>query len=295
MKVVFIGCVHFSKAMLEHIMTIDCIEVVGVITKKGSKINDDFSFLQPVALLHNIPCFFYNNKDDNDALYLWVKEKEPDVIYCFGWSHLLREDLISIPKIGVIGYHPAALPKNRGRHPFIWALALGLKETASTFFFIDPGVDSGDILDQVSIKIEDTDNVFSLYQRATELAMRQVEVFSPKLADDTFTRLSQNMSKTTHWRKRNKEDGRIDWRMSVKGVCNLVRALTRPYVGAHCMYKGEEIKIWKVRHSYKCEPNIEPGKIIDINQNEIHIKCEDGVIKLIEHEFNPLPEIGMYL
>lgn len=36
--------------------------------------------------------------------------------------------------MGVLGYHPAKLPQNRGRHPLIWALALGLKKSASTFF-----------------------------------------------------------------------------------------------------------------------------------------------------------------
>ena len=37
--------------------------------------------------------------------------------------------------MGVLGFHPSELPKNRGRHPLIWALALGLKKSASTFFY----------------------------------------------------------------------------------------------------------------------------------------------------------------
>ena len=48
----------------------------------------------------------------------------------------------------VIGFHLAAMPANRGRHPIIWALVLGLQETASTFFFMDEGADSGDIISQ---------------------------------------------------------------------------------------------------------------------------------------------------
>ena len=58
----------------------------------------------------------------------------PDIIFCFGWSRLIKEELLKIPKKGVVGYHPAMLPKNRGRHPLIWALALGIKTTGSTFF-----------------------------------------------------------------------------------------------------------------------------------------------------------------
>jgi len=289
MRDVFIGCVDFSKSLLDHVLTFDCIEIVGIVTKKVSPFNSDFVSLET----DNIPCFSYEN--NNDDLYHWVKEKEPDAIYCFGWSHFLRDGLISIPKIGVIGSHPAALPKNRGRHPTIWALALGLKETASTFFFIDPGVDSGDILDQVIIKIDELDTAATLYEKITGGALLQVERFSPKLADGTFTRIPQDISKATYWRKRNKEDGRIDWRMSINGIYNLVRALTHPYVGAHCVYEGREIKIWKVRKSSLCHQNIEPGKVINVNKNTIQIKCEGGVVELVEHEFDPLPEIGAYL
>ena len=56
--------------------------------------------------------------------------------------------------MGVVGYHPAKLPQNRGRHPIIWSLALGLKHSASTFFFIQNGVDNGDIISQHPFEIK---------------------------------------------------------------------------------------------------------------------------------------------
>ena len=52
-----------------------------------------------------------------------------------------------------MGYHPAELPYNRGRHPIIWALALGLKSTASTFFYMKEGADDGDIISQEIVKL----------------------------------------------------------------------------------------------------------------------------------------------
>jgi len=58
------------------------------------------------------------------------------------------KESLDLPHLGVIDFHPAALPANRGRHPIIWALVLGLQETASTFFFMDEGADSGDIISQ---------------------------------------------------------------------------------------------------------------------------------------------------
>ena len=65
---------------------------------------------------------------------------------------------MAIPPRGVIGYHPAALPANRGRHPIIWALVLGLSEIASTFFRMDTGADTGPIIDQEPVPIDDDDD-----------------------------------------------------------------------------------------------------------------------------------------
>jgi methionyl-tRNA formyltransferase len=67
--------------------------------------------------------------------------------------------------MGVAGYHPTKLPMNRGRHPLIWALALRLKNSVSTFFFMNEGADSGDILSQVDFKILYQDDAQSLYDK----------------------------------------------------------------------------------------------------------------------------------
>lgn len=71
----------------------------------------------------------------------WIKALSPDILLCFGWSSLLKEELLRIAPMGVLGYHPAELPYNKGRHPLIWAKVLGLEETASTFFFMDQTAD----------------------------------------------------------------------------------------------------------------------------------------------------------
>ena len=85
--------------------------------------------------------------------------------------------------MGIVGYYPAALPSNRGRHPLIWALVLCLTETASTLFFMDEGADSGDILDQRQVSILPSDDAKSLYQRITQVAISQIPGFVPRLTE----------------------------------------------------------------------------------------------------------------
>ncbi|RAP34030.1 formyl transferase [Candidatus Marinamargulisbacteria bacterium SCGC AG-410-N11] len=296
MKIIFIGTVKSSYKKLALLCKLNA-NIVGVITKKESLFNADFQDLTPLCKKNNIP-FIFSNTSVNDSYILnWVKEKSPDIIFCFGWSEIIKKDLLDIPKIGIIGYHPAALPQNRGRHPLIWALVLGLKETASTFFFMDQGADSGDILSQEKIHIIYSDNADSLYEKVTQTALNQITYFLPKLKNKTFDRIPQNHSKSNYWRKRGMRDGQIDFRMHSDIIYNLVRGLTTPYVGAHIVLLNKEIKIWKVKEVKNNKKNIEPGKVLDVNSknNTFIVKSGTHSIEILKHEFETLPKIGDYL
>jgi len=293
MNIIFIGTVQFSKTALLKLVQLGC-PPSGVITQPSSAFNSDYVSLAPICKQYDIECRFEKNINSLENVE-WIKGQKPDVIFCFGWSSLIRQEVLSIPKLGVIGFHPAALPENRGRHPIIWALALGLKETASSFFFMDEGADSGDILSQVPVKINYRDDAASLYDKISQTAMKQIELFIPQLKMGTFPRQHQDHSQSNIWRKRKKKDGRIDFRMSSRSIYNLVRALTKPYIGAHLEYKGLEIKVWETEEYEYPKPNIEPGKIIFSTSRKLVIKCGEGAIRLIKHDFTKLPEVGEYL
>jgi methionyl-tRNA formyltransferase len=296
MRYAYIGTVKFSYEILKYLIE-KGYKPVLVITQKNKGINADYTDLEPLCVSYNIEIIKEDNVNTVDVIAK-LKSLDLDYIFCFGWSKLLKKDILEISKHGVIGYHPAALPKNRGRHPLIWALILGLEETASTFFFMDEGADSGDILSQKKIEIKYEDDAMSLYNKTIEIAKKQLEEFLPDLEKFSYKRIPQDHSKSNYWRKRTKEDGKIDFRMCSRAIFNLVRGLTRPYVGAHLIYNGNEIKIWKVKE-LDCVgfENIEPGKVIDVNpsRNSVVIKAYDKCIEIIEHEFETLPKIGEYI
>lgn len=133
MKILFIGAVSFSAKALRELITMNA-NIIGVCTLEESEFNSDHEDLRPIAEQAGIPVL-YSPKINSAKSLAWIRNLKPDVIFCFGWSHLIKLPLLTLPPQGVIGFHPAALPANRGRHPLIWALILGLKETASTFFF----------------------------------------------------------------------------------------------------------------------------------------------------------------
>ena len=297
MRIVFIGCVQFSESALRMLLNQqgkNGIDVVGVVTRSISPFNSDFMSLAPLAEKNNVECLALD-KNDPEKIRDWVMKLNPDIIFCWGWSFLLPPEILKIPALGVIGSHPAELPRNRGRHPIVWAIVLGLEETASTFFYMDEGADSGDILSQVKVSISPDDDAASLYSKLTRTALRQAQEFLPALVAGTAKRIPQDHTKASYWRKRSAIDGQIDWRMSARAIHNLVRALTRPYVGAHFRSGEQEYKVWKTKVASLGAQNIEPGKVLAVKGSQITVKCGDQAIELIEHDLKNLPKEGDYL
>ena len=293
MKIIFIGTVDFSKKILQKLIELNA-QVVGVCTKENSEFNSDFANLEYLCKEYQIPCKYVNDINSKDNIR-WIKSLKPDIIFCFGWSNLIKKELLSLPPMGVLGYHPAKLPANRGRHPLIWSIVLGLKQSASTFFFLNEGVDSGDIISQNDFEILNTDDAQALYNKVTDIALIQIEELLQKLTNNTYEKIKQDDKLASNWRRRIKKDGKIDFRMSSEAIYNLIRGLTRPYVGAHLEYQNKDIKVWKAKMIENNQDNIECGKVLDTYQNMILVKTYDGSIEIQEHEFNELPMVGEYL
>ena len=293
MKILFVGTVEFSYKALEKLIELKA-ELVGVCTKDKSNFNSDFADLTPLCKENKIPYKFVDDINSKENIK-WINTLNPDIIFCFGWSSLIKKELLNLPIMGVVGYHPASLPQNRGRHPLIWALVLGLNQSASTFFFMQEAADDGDILSQEEFEILYEDDAKSLYNKVSKRALNQIEDFLPKLQNNSFQRIKQNHDKSNIWRKRGKVDGKIDFRMTSNAIYNLVRALTKPYVGAHIEYNGKDLSIWKVEEIEFDKSNIEFGKVLENDGNTITVKTYDKAIKIIEHNFKELPKAGEYL
>jgi len=281
--------------MLNCLLGVGEAEIVGIATKSKSQFNVDHSDLSDIAIKEKIPYKYVRDINQSHILD-WIKSLKPEVIFCFGWSSLIKRELLELCQLGVIGFHPAKLPQNRGRHPLIWALVLGLKESATTFFKMDEGADSGDILSQNTFTIEEEDTAADLYLKMIDNASKQVKNFVPLLASGDFELYRQDHSQANEWRKRGKADGKIDFRMQTQSIYNLVRALSKPYIGAHLDYEGHEYKVWQVLPGPKKESNIEPGKVLDIDDRHcILVKTSDSSIWIIDHELSEVPNISDYL
>ena len=297
MKIIFIGSVTFSKYLLEYMINKNLVEVIGVCTKKSSSFNSDFFDLSQICKKHEID-FRYCKKINEKKNIQWIKKKSPDYIFCFGWSELLSHMILKIPKFGSIGYHPSLLPQNRGRHPIIWTIALGLKFIGSTFFWMTKKADDGQIINQNKIKVSVNDDSKIVYRKIIKSAIIQIKNFIPKLSHKkrVIIRPNNKNKKGNYWRKRSYLDGQIDWRMSALNIFNLTRALTFPYPYSHFVHNGKKIEILKAKIVKFNKLNIEPGKVIDFkNKKYITVRCGDNALKIINYKPKITVKIGEYI
>lgn len=293
-KIIFIGSVLFSKYLIESLNKLNFIEIVAVITKKRKKIKSDYCDLTKIAKKHNLKSFYVDDINSERSLYILNKAKA-DYIFCFGWSQILKKRTINAVKKFVIGYHPSDLPSNRGRHPIIWAIALGLKKTASCFFKMNEKPDDGKVLSKKYILISNQDNAYSLYLKLVNLAKSQLKNLAHELYRGKLDIIKEKKKEKNYWRKRNYDDGKIDWRMTADSINNLIKALSHPYDGAHFMYKSKEYIVFYSKVIKISKNNIEPGKILTINRGSLTVKCGLNALQLKKIKTNRAFKTGEYL
>jgi len=285
MKIIFIGGVRFSyeilKTMLENNWNISA--VFSYDDSKKEKISD-FVSLDELCSEYNLQNIKVNKINDQNNIQI-IKKIKPDIILVMGWSQLLKREIISIPKIGVIGSHPTELPKYRGRAPIPWSILKGLKRSALTFFFIEEGIDNGDIIDQRFFKLSSNDDATSVYKKVESLGKEMILDNLTNLQNGNYTRKKQDDSKfIENWEKREPQDGIIDWSRSSEEIHTLIRATTHPYPGAYTIFNSSKLIIWDAEFSNDQSKGI--GKIMSVNNFNVKIGTGKGVIILKRVSFD---------
>ena len=147
-------------------------EVVAVVTgcdkRRGRSRDTDHTEVCEVAHELNLPVL--KPKTLKSAkLYEQLAALEPDLFVVVAFR-VLPESLFTLPKFGSLNLHASLLPKYRGAAPINWALINGETETGLTSFFLKKSVDTGDMILQEKIAIDETDNYDSLAGKMSEMA-----------------------------------------------------------------------------------------------------------------------------
>ena len=276
-RVVFMGSPEFAVPTLEALN--EAFNLVGVITQpdkptgrgrklmpnpvKNQAIKRDISFIQPDNL-------------SDDIVRTKIIEWAPDVIVVVAYGKILPQWLLEFPKMGCVNAHASILPRHRGASPISTAIAQGDKTTGVTTMMMDNGLDTGDVLLQVHVEIDEHETTDSLSEKLMELGADLVVQTILKLMGKSITRVTQDSSKATSTRLLKKSDGKIDWNLSAIEIDRLIRAMN-PWPIAFFDLRGESIKVWE---SEAVSGEGLSGQVIDVNKNGLTVGTRTGLIVL---------------
>jgi methionyl-tRNA formyltransferase len=230
---------------------------------------------------------------NDEACVEAVRALAPDLVFVVGWSQLLREAILSVPRMATLGMHPTLLPRHRGRAPIPWAILSGLATTGVSLFEIaDPTADSGAIVGQIEVAIDPHETAGTLY---TKLASAQVELLRrlvPSILDGSAPRLQQRADRASWWHKRSPGDGIIDWHTRAPYLYAWVRAQTRPYPGAFTFTGERKLVVWSARPVPLAGQGEPAGTVVERRDDGVVVRCgEDGLL-LTEVEAGDGPLAG---
>ena len=279
MRALIVGAVEGTQVAIRTIAASAGWSVCGLMTLAPDKSerHSDFVDLGPDAERLGAEIIYASNGNSEDACRA-VEELAPDYTFIIGWSQICGPEFRAAAKGNVIGYHPAALPRLRGRAALPWTILLDEKITASTLFWIDDGVDSGDILAQKFFHVAPRENAATLYQKHMLALQAILHLALPALRVGDKIRQAQDLECATYATKRVPADGRIDWHGRASEIDRLIRAVGRPYPGAFTHFKDGRIMIYASEIRHEAGLHALPGQIVARQDGKFSVMCGDGMI-----------------
>jgi methionyl-tRNA formyltransferase len=243
MKSVFIGAVHGSRIALEALIKSGHPPALVVtLPAEFAHRHSDFSDIADVARKAGCSIHFSQNINATDTLDV-LRMLAPDLCMTIGWSQICKPEFLSVAKLGNIGFHPAPLPRFRGRAVIPWTILRGEAETASTLFWLDEGTDSGDLLMQRSVSVDDGETARTLYDKHTRNLSEMLPEALATINAGAAARIPQDHGMATYCAKRTPEDGLVDWHEPATAVERLIRAVGEPYPGAFAYCEAEKLTL----------------------------------------------------
>jgi methionyl-tRNA formyltransferase len=246
MRAIIVGAVESTRVALSTVAAASGWSVEALITLPADQAARHSDFVDLSASAEASGARVIRTTDGNAPSVLdEIRALAPNCVLVIGWSQICKPAFLAAAGERAIGFHPAPLPRLRGRAVIPWTILLDEKITGSTLFWIDKGVDTGPILAQRFAHVAPDETAASLYAKHLAALTDLLAEALPKLADGTASRLPQDERYATWAAKRTAEDGLIDWTRPAAEVWRLVRAIGRPYPGAYTLARGRQLVIWR--------------------------------------------------
>ena len=250
MKVVYLGTPDFAVLPLKAVFEKKGVEISAVICNRDKPAGRKQILTAPpvkqAALALGLPVFQYDKirtEGVND-----LKKLAPDLVITCAFGQILSQEILDIPKLGVINIHASLLPKYRGASPIHYAILNGEKQTGITVMKTDIGIDTGDMILQKSLDIGEKETCGELFNRLSVLGAECIGEALDLIVNGKVVFTPQDGDKATYTKTIKKEQAVIDWTRSAEEIVNAVRAFN-PAPVAFTFLNGEPFKVYEAEIS----------------------------------------------
>lgn len=279
-KIVFMGTPEFALTSLKGLLEGGC-KPVAVVTQpdrprgRGKKVTP--SPVKEYAMAAGLPCL-QPVKARNSEFVESLKLLAPDLLVTAAYGQILSREVLAIPSLGAINVHASLLPHYRGAAPVHRAIMAGERETGITIYYMDAGMDTGEIILQEKIRIKEGETTGELQDRLAvlgkEVLLQALSLIRAKKA----SRTPQNNQEASYAPLLKREEEKIDWSWEGKKIVNLINALS-PVPGAYTSFEQRRIKIRRASY-LSCQG--EQGSVLQVAKEGILVAAGEGGVLLKE-------------
>lgn len=285
LKIVFFGTPEFAVASLDKLVK-DGYNISAVVTMPDKIAGRGHKMIQSDVkkyAVENSLTVLQPEKLRDPEFINRLQEIDADLFIVIAFR-MLPEIVWGMPRLGTFNLHGSLLPKYRGAAPINRAIMNGETETGITTFFLKHEIDTGDMIERVSIPISGEDNAGTIHDKLMALGAEMVERTVDKIIHGTLTTIPQPEGEFIPAPKIFKEDCNIDWSKSAKDIHNQIRGLS-PYPAAFTSVKDKsgkeyDLKIFESALSKECCGGAEPGSI-RITGKELKVATSDYWLSIL--------------
>ncbi len=247
MRIIFMGTPDFAAKILQALIQAGH-DIVLTLTQpdrpKGRHGAAQKSEVRKLSEDYGIPVLTPERLKSDEAAKEAMRSSGADVAVVAAFGQLLPEDVLAIPKHGCINVHASLLPKYRGASPIQWAVLNGDGVSGVTTMQMDKGMDTGDILEQLIVPLDDKETGGSLFEKLSSSGAELILHTLQSLSEGKLEPKPQDDSLASKVGLIKKEDGHINWDDSAIRIERMVRGMN-PWPSAYTFIHGKQVKIWE--------------------------------------------------
>ena len=245
--------------------------------------------MKEAALAAGVPVFQPGHMRDQEAYEAMVSLKADLGVLAFV-TDIIPPRVFNAPRLGSICYHPSILPRYRGSSAINWAVINGETQTGLTIFWVDQGIDTGDILLQKTVEIGPAETTGEgLFQQALPLGVAAVVEAVDRIAQGQTPRIPQDHSQGTYDPPCDEKVAGLDWNKPGRQVFNFIRGCD-PQPGATTTFRGEKVKFYNA--AFLDEPHdAAAGEILAVTDKGLKVAVAGGAILITRFRTKELGKV----